>query len=64
MSTKKNDDDEIYVYVGDGLGIPGLPHRLSRTEAEKQQVLKAFDDAIDAGVYVLESATEPKQDKE
>lgn len=60
------DDTAGWVYCGDGLGIPGLPHRLSRAEAEELKVLDAFDDAISAGVYKLETkpAVKPEPEKE
>lgn len=48
----------IYIYKGDGAGIPGLPHRVTdedrksfAPEAEKQ-----FQSALEAGVYVAESS--------
>ena len=51
----ENDNDTaVYAYVGDGLGIPGLPHRLSKAQARDLQVLKAFEQAISAGVYIPE----------
>lgn len=59
-------DKAVWVYCGDGLGIPGLPHRLSREQAQEQQVLDAFEDAISTGVYQLETkpAVKPEQEKE
>lgn len=64
---KSNDVDRaaVWVYTGDGLGIAGLPHRLSLAEAEDLQVLKAFEEAIEAGVYKLETKPAAKpEDKE
>lgn len=49
---KKTDNDAIiYKYCGEDLGIPGLPHEISREEARKQGVEALLDQAIEAGVY-------------
>jgi hypothetical protein len=44
--------DQIYQYVGDGLGVPGLPHKISRKEAERLGVLDILEAAIENGNYV------------
>lgn len=44
---------EIYRFVGDGLGVPGLPHEISRSEAQDLGVEELLDQAIQAGVYSL-----------
>lgn len=40
-----------YVYVGDGLGIPGLPHYVTREEAKKLGRLEDLEIAIKRGDY-------------
>jgi hypothetical protein len=50
----KKDTETVYVYIGDGLGIGGLPHRVTRAEAIQMQAEKELDAAIEAGVYVIE----------
>lgn len=49
---RKVETEIVYRYVGDGQGVPGLPHEITRGEAEKQGVLPLLDAAIAAGVYV------------
>ena len=40
-----------FVYVGDGLGIPGLPHNISDAEAEAQGLAELLTAAIAQGAY-------------
>jgi hypothetical protein len=40
-----------YRFRGNGLGVPGLPHELTREQAEKDGILDQLDAAIAAGVY-------------
>ena len=44
-------DSTVYVYVGEGLGVPGLPHRLTPGEAEALGVAELFKAAIENGSY-------------
>ena len=47
-------DSAVYIYVGEGLGVPGLPHRITPAEAEAlgcDDLLKA---AIENGSYKAE----------
>lgn len=41
-----------YEYVGDGLGVPGLPHQLSTADAEALGVLDLLAAAVHNGSYV------------
>lgn len=40
-----------YIYVGNGMGVPGLPHEISDDEAAKLGVLGILKDAIENGNY-------------
>lgn len=40
-----------YEYVGDGLGIPGLPHQLSTVDAEALGLLDLLAAAVHNGSY-------------
>lgn len=53
---------KIYKYVGDGVGVPGLPHQISEDEAKQLGVSEILKDAITAGNYELE--TTKKKPKE
>ena len=46
--------DKVYIFkpAPGELGIPGLPHELSRAEAERLGVLELLKAAIEAGKYV------------
>lgn len=41
----------VYIYKGDGLGIPGLPEILTEKEAQELGVLDILRAAIKAGIY-------------
>lgn len=41
-----------YKYIGDGAGIPGLPHEITDEEAAARGLTELLKDAIEAGVYV------------
>ena len=41
-----------YTYVGNGMGVPGLPHLVSDDEAAELGVLHILNDAIKNGSYV------------
>ena len=49
-------DSTIYIYVGEGLGVPGLPHRITPAEAEALGVAELFKAAIENGSYEPETA--------
>ena len=41
-----------YKYVGNGMGVPGLPHLVSDDEAAELGVLHILREAIENGSYV------------
>ncbi len=51
--------DTVYIFVGEGLGVPGLPHRITRAEAEAGGVLKLLEQAIAAQNYRVATPDEP-----
>jgi len=50
---------KVYVYAGDGLGVPGLAHEISQEQAEADGVGELLKACIEIGVYVekVEKAT-------
>lgn len=44
---------KIYKYIGDGAGVPGLPHEIP--EAESAAYGDQLKSALEAGLYKLES---------
>jgi hypothetical protein len=42
-----------YSYVGNGMGVPGLPHEVSDDEAAEMGVLHILNAAIENGNYEL-----------
>src|SRR3990167_7087585 len=51
--TGANMSDKVYVYIGDGAGIAGLPNIVSEQEAKDAGVLDLLKDAIKAGKYIV-----------
>ena len=53
-----------YSYVGDGAGVPGLPHIVTQQDVDafNPEQLSAFQDAVAAGVYAPQ-VTEVKHPK-
>lgn len=47
------EEDQVYQFVGEGLGVPGLPHTISLSEAKHAGLLEILQAAIDNGNYVL-----------
>lgn len=45
-------DEIVYQYVGDGLGIPGLPHVITRRDAALMHVEELLTVSIQLGQYV------------
>jgi hypothetical protein len=45
-------EDKNYVYVGDGLGIPGLPHAITESQAKAAGLWELLKEAIERGYYV------------
>ncbi len=50
---------ENYKYVGNGMGVPGLPHEVSEDEAVELGVLHILNDAIKNGSYVEAPSATP-----
>lgn len=50
------DKNTTYTYQGDGLGIPGLPHRTTKEEARLLGMLETLEAAIARGDYKPETA--------
>ncbi len=59
MKQAKLDTNLKYKFSGDGLGVPGLPHVISMSEAHDAGVLDVLVEAIDNGTYQpIEQPTE------
>lgn len=43
--------DKIYIYVGNGLGVPGLPHEISESEAKRLGLKEILMAAVKNGNY-------------
>ena len=50
-----------YKFVGDGLGVPGLPHNISAEEAEELGVTEILTAAIENGNYVVDDSEESEE---
>jgi hypothetical protein len=50
-----------YKFIGDGAGIPGLPHMISQVEIDQLSpgLKQSFEDALAAGAYA--EAEEPSE---
>ncbi len=46
-----------YRYVGNGLGVPGLPHEISDEEARQRGLLELLQQAVQSGMYQAEGGT-------
>ena len=56
----KKTNQEKYIFCGQGLGIPGLPHEITYDEAKTAGVLDILEAAILRKVYRLKArATHP-----
>jgi hypothetical protein len=51
-------EETIYKFVGKGLGVPGLPHVLTESEAQRRGVLELLEAALANGNY---EAIKPKK---
>jgi len=47
-------EPDVYVYVGKGRGVPGLPHRLTKKQAYLNGVDDILEGAIMNGEYALD----------
>lgn len=48
-----------YKYVGDGAGVPGLPHEITDAEAEELGVTDLLLAAVENGSYAAVQETSP-----
>jgi hypothetical protein len=46
-------DGIVYVFVGEGIGIPGLPHRVTQVEAAQLGLSDVLSKAITDGSYAF-----------
>jgi len=53
-----------YKFVGEGMGVPGLPHEISDEEAIEMGVVELLQAAIENGNYVEEAMPESIPEKE
>jgi len=51
-----------YIYVGNGAGVPGLPHEITDEEAQELGVEDVLRDALNNGAYVSCAATEKRRE--
>jgi hypothetical protein len=58
MNQKEESLSTRYRFCGDGLGIPGLPHEITREQADAAGVLVLLDTAIEAGAYAAQPESE------
>ena len=56
--------EKTYIFVGEGLGVPGLPHEIGQDEAERRGLTAQLDEAVEAGVYKLRAAARKPKDVE
>jgi hypothetical protein len=52
--------DKRYRFVGEGAGVPGLPHELSESEAWRLGVGGLLADALASGIYKEIGVERPK----
>lgn len=43
--------EQTYIYCGDGLGVPGLPHTLTGAEAEQLGLAELLQTALETGTH-------------
>lgn len=55
--------DKIYRFVGQGQGVPGLPHVVSYEGAEAMGVLEILEAAIENGNYIEDNPEPTKKAK-
>jgi len=53
-----------YRYVGDGLGIPGLPHEITDEEAREQGLAELLKAAVENGSYQPEGKVKRAKESE
>ena len=61
---KKNEESaRMYIFCGDGAGVPGLPHEISEEDARERGLLEQLLEAIRAGVYRMEHSQNDKPEE-
>ena len=53
------DNTVVYIYHGDGTGIPGMPHRLTLKRAAELNLTAQLQTAIDADIYRIDHDFNP-----
>ncbi|PKN93017.1 MAG: hypothetical protein CVU44_11335 [Chloroflexi bacterium HGW-Chloroflexi-6] len=53
----------IYVFVGDGLGVPGLAHEITQAQADADGVGELLTQCISLGVYVEKTVGKTVKEK-
>jgi hypothetical protein len=48
---KKTSNADVWVFCGDGMGIAGLPHRVTAKQAQELGLLSELEAGIQSGVY-------------
>ena len=56
--------EKVFVFIGEGAGIPGLPHEVTRKEAEIRKAEDILDAALKRGVYVEKKSVKKQEMKE
>lgn len=55
--------DQVFVYRGTDMGIAGLPHQVTRKEAEERGLLAELEAAVENGSYgMAKQQEEPAAD--
>lgn len=55
--------EKVYIYCGAGLGVPGLPHRITEGQAAALGLKNQLQAAVKAGQYKLQPASKKKDKK-
>lgn len=54
-------ENTIYKFIGDGDGVPGLPHEVSQAEAAQLGAASLLAEAIASGTYIEKSSSGPSK---
>lgn len=55
---------KTFIYIGDGDGIPGLPHEITDEQAKAEGLTDLLNAAVKNGAYVEKKAAEKPVKKE
>lgn len=61
---RRENADQVLVFCGEGLGIAGLPHRVTLKQAEELGLLNILETAIERGSYRPESVNPDGESEE